>query len=290
MARLACPGFVSEAHQKLIQAAYGDRIASIEHLSGGLHGRCYRVQGADFDNAVRMPPPREDEFRLDTIDEQRVIASVAAVGIAPPAAEVDASLGLVATKYLANARTWTPRDARRLENLDYLAARLKALHACKLELPPYACVGAAEAYAQTAAQYHELTMEQRRWRDDLLELARVFEARFPPETPCHNDLVASNVLDDGEIWLIDFEYAVMSAPILDLASLAGLNDFDANQRARLIGAYYGHYDVPFSADEFSDAVRLVRLLSYFWALAFGGAEDSTESVTAFADSMVAMLR
>ncbi len=281
---------MNEAQHKLIQAAYGDRIAGIEHLSGGLHGRCYRVHGADFDHAVRMPPPRESKFRLDAVDEQRVIASVAAAGIAPPAAEVDASLGLVATTYLANAKTWTPRDARGLENLDYLSARLKALHACKLELPPYACVAAAESYAQTAAEHYELTMEQRHWRDELLELARAFEARFPPETPCHNDLVASNVLDDGEIWLIDFEYAVMSAPILDLASLAGLNDFDANQRARLIGAYYGHYDVPFNADEFYDAVRLVRLLSYFWALAFGSADNSTESITAFADSMVAMLR
>ena len=281
---------MNDDHRTLLHAVYGDRILGIERLSGGLHGRCYRVTGANFDHAVRMPAPDVGKHRLHAVDEQRVIARVAAAGLAPPAVEVDASLGLVATGYLANARTWAPRDTRRLENIDYLAARLKALHACRLELPPYACVAAAESYAQGAAEHHALTGEQRDWRDELLELAQRFETRFPPETPCHNDLVASNVLDDGELWLIDFEYAVMSAPILDLAGLAGFNGFDANQRARLIGAYYGHYEVPFSADEFYDAMRLVRSLSYFWALAFGGPDDTTESIADFADSMAAMLR
>ena len=281
---------MNEEHRTLLNAAYGARALNIEHLSGGLHGRCYRVQGADFDHAVRMPSPDEGKYRLDAVDEQAVLAQVAAAGIAPPAVEVDTSLGLVATAYLANARTWSPRDTRRLENLDYLAARLKALHACKLELPSFACLAAAEKYTQAAGEHHSLTTEQRRWHEDLLQLAHAFEMRFPPETPCHNDLVASNVLDDGELWLIDFEYAVMSAPILDLASLAGLNAFDADQRARLIGAYYGHYDVPFTADEFHDAIKLVRLLSYFWALAFGGPDDSTKSIADFAESIVSMLR
>ena len=274
----------------LLQAAYGERIRDIEHLSGGLHGRCYRVRGAGFDHAVRMPSPDKSKYRLDAVDERRVLERLSAAGLAPPAVEIDTSLGIVATEYLADARTWSARDTRRSENLDYLAVRLKALHACELELPSYACVAAAETYVQTAAEHHPLTREQRDWRDELLNLAGAFEARFVPETPCHNDLVASNVLDDGEIWLIDFEYAVMSAPILDLAGLAGLNGFDQNQRARLIGAYYGHYEVPFNADEFDKAIRLVRLLSYFWVLAFAGADDSTESVAGFADSMVAMLR
>lgn len=279
-----------EEHRKLLRAAYGERMFTAERLSGGLHGRCYRVRGADFDHAVRMPAPDEGEYRLAARDELRVLARVAAAGLAPPVVEIDASLGLVATEYLASARTWSPPDTRRLENIDYLAARLKGLHACKLELPSYACLAAAESYVQSAAGYHSLTAEQCAWRDDLLRLARTLEARFPPETPCHNDLVASNVLDDGELWLVDFEYAVMSAPILDLASLAGLNDFDADQRARLIGAYYGHYDVPFNANEFHDAIRLVRLLSHFWALAFARPDEPTEGFADFADAMAAMLR
>ena len=145
-----------EEHRALLRAAYGERALSVEPLSGGLHGRCYRVQGAGFDHAVRMPAPDESKYRLDSVDEQLVLAYVAAAGLAPPVVEIDASLGVVATAYLGDARTWSPRDTRRLENLDYLAARLKGLHACKLELPAYACVGAAEEYTQAAAEHYSV--------------------------------------------------------------------------------------------------------------------------------------
>ena len=279
-----------EEHLTLLRAAYGERILKMQRLSGGLHGRCYRVQGADFDHAVRMPAPDEGGYRLAVRDEQRVLARASAAGLAPPVVEIDASFGLVATRYLANARTWSPPDARRFENIDSIAARLKGLHVCELELPPFACLAAAEKYAQSAAENISLSAEQRVWQNDLLRLAGTFESRFAPATPCHNDLVASNVLDTGELWFVDFEYAVMSAPILDLASLAGLNEFDADQRARLIGAYYGHDEVPFSADEFRDVIRMVRLLSYFWTLAFDEATRSTEGIEVFADAMAAMLR
>jgi thiamine kinase-like enzyme len=280
----------NEKHLALLRAAYGERILDIEHLSGGLHGRCYRVRGADFDHAVRMPAPDAGEYRLDAADEHGVLARVAAGGLAPAAVETGVSFGLVATGYLEGARTWSPKDARQIENIDYLAVRLKALHALELDVPPYAGDAAAENYTRLAAERIELSTEQSGWRDELLQLACAYVARFPPECPCHNDLVASNVLDDGEIWLIDFEYAALSSPILDLAGLAGFNNFDTDQRARLIGAYYGHYDVPFSADELHDAIRLVRLLSYFWALSHGGAGKSNEDLANFADAMAAMLR
>lgn len=281
---------VSEAHRTLLRAVYGDRMQSIERLSGGLHGRCYRVQGSDFDHAVRMPAPDAGPFRLPARVEQRVLARAAAGGIAPAAVELDDELGLVATEYIEGARTWSAEDVRQLDNIDYLAARLKALHAIDLDLPAYAGDAAAEEYTRLAAARIDLSTEQRDWRDELLHLTRAYAARFPPECPCHNDLVASNVLDDGELWLIDFEYAVLSSPILDLAGLAGFNDFDADQRARLIGAYYGHYDVPFNSDEFDDTIRLVRLLSYFWVLSYGGADKSSAEFAVFADAMAAMLR
>jgi len=277
-------------HRELLSAAYGESALVVERLSGGLHGRCYRVQGEGFDHAVRMPAPDEGAFRLPAQAEQRVLVRVAAGGLAPAAVELGTSLGLVATEYLEDARTWSPEDVRRLENIDYLAARLKALHSFELDVPPYAGYAAAEEYTRVAAEHLELSSEQLSWRDELLRLSHAYVARFPPECPCHNDLVASNVLDDGELWLIDFEYAVLSSPILDLAGLAGFNDFDADQRAHLVGAYYAHYDVPFTTDEFHDAIRLVRLLSYFWVLSYGGAEKSKEDFAAFADAMATMLR
>jgi thiamine kinase-like enzyme len=105
----------------------------------------------------------------------------------------------------------------------------------------------------------------RRWGDELLELARHYDAAHPPTALCHNDLVATNVLDDGKLVLVDFEYAVRGAPILDLAGLAGMNDYGARERRELLAAYRGEDRSGLAETELDKVVRLVRLMAYFWA-------------------------
>lgn len=273
----------------LLREAFGERELVIARLSGGLHGRCYRVRAADIDYAVRLPAADEGEHRLDARAEQRVIARLAAEGLAPAVVPLDPDLGLVATRYLADARTWSVADARRPENVSRLAARLRELHALELELAPYACAAAADGYVARAAERRDLTRAQRRWSDELRRRAADFEARHNGSTPCHNDLVASNVLDDGGLWFVDLEYAAASSALLDLAGFAGLNDFESSERARLVAAYYGETRPPIDADELEAAIRLVRLLSLFWALAAPGSEETGSPFVAFADAMAAVL-
>ena len=95
-----------------------------------------------------------------------------------------------------------------------------------------------------------------------LSLARAYDAASTPTTLCHHDLVAENILDDGQLWLIDFEYAVCAEPLLDLASLASMNDFSTAQQDCLLDAYYQGATPPFSTARFTEVIRLLRLLSY----------------------------
>jgi hypothetical protein len=59
---------------------------------------------------------------------------------------------------------------------------------------------------------------------------------------------------------------VLAQPIVDLASLAAMNDFDADRREQLLNAYYEPGCAPYGDAEFVEVVRLQRLLAYFWAL------------------------
>jgi thiamine kinase-like enzyme len=86
-----------------------------------------------------------------------------------------------------------------------------------------------------------------------------------PNVLCHNDLVAANVLDDGNLVLVDFEYAVRAAPVLDLAGLAGMNDYGDRACRELLAAYNGDTRTPIAPAELSATVRMVRLIAYFWA-------------------------
>lgn len=58
-------------------------------------------------------------------------------------------------------------------------------------------------------------------------------------TFCHNDLLPANFLDDGQrLWLIDWDYAGMAAPISDLGSLAANNGLTLAEETWMLENYY----------------------------------------------------
>lgn len=275
---------MNDVQRKQLEAAFGAKIDRIEPLSGGLLGRSFRVVAGDVDAAVRLP----GQFGAcqSVASELEILEAAAEAGIAPLPLKLPAAHGIIATRFLPSAQPWSPRDARKPENIDRLCDRLRNLHALDISLEPLQFVDVAQRYAVLVTDRCTLSAEQMAWRDELLALASKFADLHEPSAPCHNDLVASNVIDNGAVWLIDFEFAVRGDPVLDLASLAAFNDFNASTRSRLLISYYGAAGPPFDAAHFDQIIRLQRILAYFWSLA----ESPPPPVRAFADGLAAVLR
>ncbi len=256
------------------------RHATLWALEGGLKRRSYLVSSGADQWVLRLPAPGADAL-LDLDTEARVMRAAAAAGLAPNVVAVDAAAGILLTDYRKAARAWTATDARQPRNVVRAAALLRALHAVRVEAPAFAAERIARGYVAALERASggagnaraasgpglrpTLDASDRRWVDELLALARHYDAAHPPTALCHNDLVAANVLDDGELVLVDFEYAVRGAPILDLAGLAGMNDYGARERRDLLAAYRGEDRSGMAEAELDKIVRLVRLMAYFWA-------------------------
>lgn len=230
--------------------------AQVRALGGGLNPRSFLVGVSGRRFVLRLPAGKSVAL-LDLATEARAMRAAAAAGIAPPVAAVDVEAGLLLTEYHAAAPGKLPAARR-------MTAVLRALHSLEVEVPVYVAGRIAERYL-AALEPRDLTAVEKAWVDELLRLARDFDATHAPTAFCHNDLVAANVLDDGAtLRLVDFEYAVRGAPLLDLAGFAGMNDLGGAARRELLAAYYG--DVPVvTLAELEAAIRLVRLLAFFWA-------------------------
>ena len=291
----------------------------VQRLPGGLSNRgCLLSRGSDR-WAVRLPLASDAGDDFDTSqasdasvtvgtgvtpgagvtlcieNELRVLEVAGAAGLAPEVLAHDADSGALVTRYLAGAEPLTAEQARSDANIDRIATALRRLHG----LPVPVGVGAfqptepARVYTRIARSVPDSAIDRvdelRRWSTEFRQLAETHEAGFSPTVLCHNDLVAANILDDGRLWLVDFEYAVRADPILDLAGLAGLNGFGPHHCHRLLDAYYGPGCAPFDLAQLNQVIRLVRLMAFFWALAHGGGRPADDQAR-FAASMAAVLR
>lgn len=271
----------------------------VEPLSGGLSNRSFRLSHGAGSWAARLPLETGERLSqtLDGVTEERLLRAVAHAGLTPDVVLYDPGTGALITEYVENAVPWTTDTARHPENLCRIAVTLRSLHGVTVshELNPFRPVVLADEYltsARRAMRDEERTFsaEDKRWEVELRRLAGVYEASFPATVLCHHDLVAANILDAGKIWLVDFEYALLAHPILDLASLAAMNDHDAPERALLSEAYFGAEPVPFRREELDEVIRLERLLSYFWAVSRRNDSTPAGELSRFADFMAAMLR
>ena len=97
----------------------------------------------------------------------------------------------------------------------------------------------------------------------LHQLSRRIEAAFAKAplnpTPCHNNLVAANMLfDETRTWLIDFECGGNNDVFFDLANLSWNCRFSEDTEVRLLQLYFG------SASAVAIArLRLMKLMSEF---------------------------
>ena len=213
---------------------------SPEPLSGGLSNRNYLVRDAGESFVVRLG---EDVPVHGLVRRNEVACSraAAAAGLSP--ALVHTAPGALVFRFV-EGRTLKPVDVRE----DPMLARVLALvRRCHVEMPRHIAGApplfwvfhAIRDYARTlAAGGSRMTGELPRLT---AAAERLEQAVGPVELVFgHNDLLAANLIDDGErLWLIDWEYGGFNSPLFDLGNLATNNTLTPAQAEWLLAAYDG---------------------------------------------------
>lgn len=239
------------------------RPDAIRPIGGGVNGSSFLVETGGRRCVLKRSVARSGAL-LGVDVEYALLERLAETGIGPVPVAADVGAGLLVTELVPGAPL-SAAEVRSPAAIERIAGILRRLHAVDAALPAYAPRAYAESYLGSLGGIDALEPAEARRAFELVELAQEYTERFASGALCHNDLDAANIIAGADWRLIDFEYAASASPVLDLASLAAMNDFGPLEESRLIEAYFATAPAPFSRPEFAKVRRLVHLLAHFWA-------------------------
>lgn len=212
------------------------RLAPVEFIAQSTN-LVVRIQLRDGSYAVRVPRSAMAHLEVDRRSECAALEVAAAADLAPRVVICDPVSGILVTHWIEGA-TWTAQRVHQPDAIRGMARALKDLHALPVpggvrSLAPQPLLerywrivtGRANPLQSRLASIHARV------------LARAQQAHRAPRVLCHSDLHHRNLIENGTLRLLDWEYAGVTERSYDLASFSQSNDLTRAEQELLLRAY-----------------------------------------------------
>lgn len=244
--------------------------ATILELGGGITNRNYRIEVGGGVYVLRMGGAKTELLGIDRAAEHAASLRAHEVGLGPEVVAFVPAQGWLVARFI-DGRPIPLDEMRGSPMLGRVTSALRRFHEAA------AIPGRFDAHAvvddyRVKAQAHGVAVPDE--YGEAREIAeRIRAARGAHAwVPCHNDLLNANFLDDGEIRIVDWEYAGMGDRFFDLANFSVNHEFELEDDRRLLAEYFGA-----ARDEDLAALRLMRFMSDFreamWGVLQSGISD-----------------
>ncbi|MGH6924574.1 MAG: phosphotransferase [Propylenella sp.] len=208
-------------------------------LPGGISNINFLVEDAGKKFVVRIGGDVE-QHGVVRKNELAASRAAAAAGVAP--AVIHSEPGVLVVRYI-EGRTLTPADVRNPRNLDRIVALVRRTHQ---ETPKHLRGPGVLFWVFHAIRDYEHRLLEgpnpnRALVKRLTAQSEELERAIGPIRLVfgHNDLLAANMIDDGErLWLVDWEYAGFNTALFDLGGVSSNSEMPIALRERMLEAYY----------------------------------------------------
>jgi thiamine kinase-like enzyme len=241
-----------------------------QQLFGGLAHVAYAVSVEDGSRyVVKFLTQEMDDFGL-MIPIPDLIANTVAAGESGVGAWVVQALPHLPALVLEyiDGRTLDTPDLARADYIPRIGAAIRDLHA---KAPPMRNATVIwkflEDYLGLIAK-HSLACPAGilDWLPTVRTIETALAVNALQPVPSNNDLLAKNVMDDGRIRIIDYDFSGMNDPMFDVGDLAMEGDYDPDQIRVACTAYFGRHDPV----QFARASLFGIAAQYTWSLLFVG--------------------
>jgi thiamine kinase-like enzyme len=232
------------------------RKARVADLSGGITNHNFKVDVDGRSYVLRMGGNRTELLGIDRATENAANLRAAEIGVGPEVFAFVESEGWLVTRFI-EGHTPSPEEMRAPGGIERVAAVLRRIHSAAPIPGRFDAHVVVDEY-QAEAQAHGAVIP-REFEEARVISERIRHARGPqPLVMCHNDLLNANFLDDGDLHIVDWEYAGMGDRFFDLANLSVNHDFGVGEDRLLLAAYFGEEKEAGLA-----GLRLMRFMSDF---------------------------
>ena len=217
------------------------RECRLSLLTGGLTNRNYRVDtetGAQF--VARFSSVKSSLLAIDREAEFRNSSIAASAGVGPRVVEFAPDDGVLLVEWITG-RTFGPADLDDESQLTRLAGICRQLHSGPRFASDFDMFDIQRRYLAIVTELDfRLPADYRDFEPQVREIEAVLRASAPPTVPCHNDLLAANIMDDGDrLWLIDYEYSGNNDPCFELGNIWSEAALELDRLEHLVAGYYG---------------------------------------------------
>jgi thiamine kinase-like enzyme len=228
---------MSQTIDEVVAGVWPGVQARAEPLPGGITNSNYRVEAGGAVFVVRLAGERTELLGIDRESEVAACTMAARLGIGPGIVHVDLERGVIVFGFI-EGRPIAPDQVGNEPVVGQVAAALLRIHAAGVIRATFDPFELVPAYRSIAAGHGVVP----RFDDAVMlrHLAQIAAVRpWQPRALCHNDLLNSNLIHDGSVRIVDWEYAGMGDCLFDLANLAVNHRFSARQEEALLRHYFG---------------------------------------------------
>jgi thiamine kinase-like enzyme len=212
----------------------------VEDLPGGLTNRNLKVSTPDGAVVVRLSAGATSLLAIDRDNEHANTRAAAATGVGAPVLDYLPGEGVLVVGFLPG-HTLTSNDLADPALLGRVARSCRTLHAGPRFVADFDMLDIQRRYLRIVrAHGFRLPPGYLEFAPALERIEHAFAARPEPTVPCHNDLLAANLIDDGQqIWIIDYEYSGNNDPCFELGNIWSEAGLSLDHLEELVGQYYG---------------------------------------------------
>ena len=216
------------------------RPRTVSELPGGLTNRNYKVVTPQGAFVARLSSGGSELLAIDRDCEYRNSVAAAAAGAGAPVIEYRPQDRLLVVGYI-EGRTLGAADVAAAENIPRIAQACRRLHAGARFGNDFDMFDIQRGYLAVArARGFRIPDRYDDLRPQVDAAEKALAVRAEGTVPCHNDLLAANIIDDGDrIWLIDYELSGNNDACFELGNIAAESHLSHDALADLVTAYYG---------------------------------------------------